>query len=267
MNDANSAERLADNMDREELRYQAFCADRLIRLLHPAPGDKLLDACAGTGTLSLAMAQAVGPAGRVTAIDSDEAMLERLDAKVRQFGIGNIDVHNMGPARLDFRRDYFHAVACSLAWQLPPDMAAIAREWYRVLQPGGGVLWAVLAHGAFEPYASELCAALVARGSEPAELSGLAFSGPEAGGEVLSAAGFSNIGVDVVALGYHLRDASAWWQVVSYGPLRDWLRPLSGPQRDALRNRHLTDVERHVTADGLWLEVPVLIWRGTKPAI
>jgi SAM-dependent methyltransferase len=266
MNDVNSAHASVHGADREDLRYQAFCADRLVPRLDLAPGNKVLDACAGTGVLSLALAQAVGPTGRVAAVDSSEPLLAQLEAKIRQFGIGNIDVHAMPEARLDFRRDYFHAVTCSLARRSPRDMQAAVQEWRRVLQPGGRVLWSVLAHGAFEPYASELRATLTAFGVAPPDLPWMTPAGPETVAEILRAAGFEEIAVETVALGYHLPDAMAWWQVVSFGPLRDWLQPLSESQRHALRAKHLTDIGRSLTADGLWLDVPVWMARGIKPA-
>ncbi len=51
-------------------------------------------------------AQVIAP-GRAVAVDSSERMLTRLDAKIRQFGIGNIDVPAMPEGQLTFRRDYF----------------------------------------------------------------------------------------------------------------------------------------------------------------
>jgi SAM-dependent methyltransferase len=104
----------AEGADREALRFSAFCADRLVTHLNPAPGDKVLDVLTGTGALALAVSQVVGPAGRVTAIDIAESLLTRLEAKISKFGIANIDVHAMDAAHLDFRRDYFPHTVCSL---------------------------------------------------------------------------------------------------------------------------------------------------------
>jgi ubiquinone/menaquinone biosynthesis C-methylase UbiE len=44
-----------------------FRADRLLFLLIPAPGSRILDVCAGTGALALGASQVAGNAGRVTA--------------------------------------------------------------------------------------------------------------------------------------------------------------------------------------------------------
>ena len=81
---------------------------------------------------------------------------------------------------------------------------------------------------------------------------------------ILRAAGFEQVTIEKVVFGYHLHDTMAWWQVVTFGPLRDWLRSLSEARLDELRGMHLAEVERSLTADGLWLDVPVLIVRGFK---
>jgi ubiquinone/menaquinone biosynthesis C-methylase UbiE len=123
---------IAEGADREASRYSVFCADRLTAHLQLAPGDKLLDVFTGTGALAFAASQAIGPDGRVTAIDTAESLLTRLEAKSSKFGVTNIDVHCMDAARLDFRRDYFQHTACSLGLYWLSDPRAAIREWMRV---------------------------------------------------------------------------------------------------------------------------------------
>lgn len=106
-------------------------------------------------------------------------MLARLDAKIRQFGIGNIDVHAMPEGQLTFRR-------------------ALSTE--------------------------------------------------------------------TAAFGYHLRDSASWWQVTMFGPVRAMLENLPAGRMKGLHALRLADVERDMTAAGLWLNVPVNIARGLKPS-
>lgn len=91
---------MAEGIDREAVRFSAFCADRLVAHLNPAAGEKILDVSTGSGALALAVSQAVGQVGRVAAVDNAERLLARLEAKISKFGIDNIDVHNMDAARL-----------------------------------------------------------------------------------------------------------------------------------------------------------------------
>lgn len=138
---------MAGDAERESMRFMAFCADRLVLHLNPSAGDKILDAACGVGALTLAASQAVGPSGRVIAIDSADNMLASLDAKVRQFGIANIDMHSMDAAQLDFRRDYFQhsaagrsvAATCRASgWQLQRESAVGASRFARCLAQSVG---------------------------------------------------------------------------------------------------------------------------------
>jgi ubiquinone/menaquinone biosynthesis C-methylase UbiE len=60
-NIANVFETVAEGYDHPAARYFAFAADRLVSHLKPKPGSKLLDVAAGTGMVSIAAGQAVGP--------------------------------------------------------------------------------------------------------------------------------------------------------------------------------------------------------------
>lgn len=251
-------------VDREEMRYQAFCADRMLAMLESGPGDKILDVGAGTGVLALSLAQAVSPGGRVTAIDTAEPLLARLESKIRQFGIGNIDVHRMPAHPLEFRREYFRVVTCALASLAPPAMLPAAREWWRVLQPGGHLLCSVFAREAFQPFAGQLREALSGIGAEPNGYPWMPLAEPGVLAGILQEAGFDEVTVTPAGIGYHLPDAAAWWQVVTHGPLRAWLAPLDDVRLRALRSRHLAEVEHQRGENGLWLDVPVLIARAAK---
>jgi SAM-dependent methyltransferase len=56
-------------------------APLLVGRLDLAPGMKVLDAGCGSGRLTVALAEAVGPGGGVVALDGQPAMLGRLEGK------------------------------------------------------------------------------------------------------------------------------------------------------------------------------------------
>jgi len=257
---------MAEGIDREASRFSAFCADRLVAHLHPTAGDKILDVLTGTGAVALAASQAVGPAGRVTAIDTAELLLARLEAKISQFGIANIDVHTMDAARLDFRRDYFQHTACSLGLFWISDPRVAVREWVRVTRPGGSVNVAVFAPQVFQPQLG-LLQQRIAQHSDGRET----FVVWDQVGQhkvllaLLRDAGLVEVTVEEEQLGYHLRDAQEWWEVVSHSALRLLVELVPVAQREHLRLEHLAEVAALASADGLWLNVPVLFARGRKP--
>ncbi|GAB4201736.1 MAG: 16S rRNA (cytosine(967)-C(5))-methyltransferase RsmB [Sandaracinaceae bacterium] len=61
----------------------------------PIAGDRVLDACAGRGGKTLALLDALGPEGRVTAVDDHPEKLARMDEELRRL--------DLAPSRLDRR--------------------------------------------------------------------------------------------------------------------------------------------------------------------
>jgi len=259
-----AADVLAAGQDREALRYTVFSADRLVFRLAPRPGEKILDAGTGTGTVALAAAQAVEPGGRVAAIDSSEKMLRRLEAKVAKFGIANIDVHTMDAAHLDFRRDYFHHVVSSLALFRFSDPAAALREWKRVTQPGGNVMFSTFANRAFEPLLTLLCERVRAEGGET-HLPWEQMSNLHALEVLMHEAGFVDFEIQEEQLGYHLESALQWWEIVEHSMIRRLLDTVSPQLVEQIRAIHMTEIESLVAHDGLWLNMPIIMVRGRKP--
>jgi len=272
LNDENDVRRdilrnaIAEGVDHEALRFSVFCADRLVARLHLAAGDKILDTVTGTGALALAASQAVGKSGRVTAIDTAEKLLVRLDDKIRKFGIANIDVHAMDAMRLDFRRDYFQHTACSLGLFWLANPRAAVREWVRVTCPGGSVNLAVFAPQAFQPQLALLLRRVAQDSvSVDAPVSWGQTSEHESLLALLQDTGLVDITVHKEQLGYHLRDPEEWWDLIWNSALRLLVDQVPAEKRDRLRTEHLAEVASLVTADGLWLDVQVLFARGHKP--
>ena len=86
---------VASHYDNPSMRFFPFCADRLISHLRLAPDAKVLDVATGTGVVAMAAAQALGPQGRVQAIDLAEDMLNKAMANFQRAGLSNIDFHVM----------------------------------------------------------------------------------------------------------------------------------------------------------------------------
>lgn len=246
------------------MRYHAFCADRLLALMELSAGDRLLDLAAGSGILAMAASQAVGAGGRVTAIDSSEPMLAYLEAKLAQFGITNIDIHTMDATTLDFRRDYFHQVACSLGLDRFAAPHDVVSECRRVLRPGGRFGCSSLASVAFQPQLDLLRQQIGQRDHRVPDRPWVGTDTRQALSGLLTSAGFTDVAIHEFNMGYRLGDAEQWWDVVRYSSLHRWLEPLTPKETQDLRTRHLREIADLVTADGLWLDVPVIMAIGRK---
>jgi demethylmenaquinone methyltransferase/2-methoxy-6-polyprenyl-1,4-benzoquinol methylase len=93
-------------------------------------GDRVLDACCGTGDLAVA-ARKVG-AGEVVGIDFSERMLERARRKAPELEWLQADV-----LKLPFEDASFDAAVVGFGVRNVDDLEASIRELRRVLRPGG----------------------------------------------------------------------------------------------------------------------------------
>lgn len=172
----------------------------------------------------------------------------------------------MDASCLDFRRDYFQHTACSLGLDWLPDPGAAVRERARVTRPGGSVNLAVSAPQAFQPLLGLLrgrIAQLAGLRGEPAPWEQLGRHEPLIA--LLQNAGLADVTVHEWQLGYHLRDPLEWWEVVWNSALRPLVEEVPDALRDRFRVEHLAEVAALATADGLWLDMPVLFARGHRP--
>jgi 16S rRNA (cytosine967-C5)-methyltransferase len=62
----------------------------VVELLAPEPGERVLDTCAAPGTKTTAIAERVGPAGLVVALDRSERRLALIGRAVRRLGLENV---------------------------------------------------------------------------------------------------------------------------------------------------------------------------------
>jgi ubiquinone/menaquinone biosynthesis C-methylase UbiE len=71
-------------------RVAALKVDDIISTLGLKPGDVVADLGAGSGVFSIALARAVGPGGKVYAVDIDRGLLDHIDAKAKDQKIANV---------------------------------------------------------------------------------------------------------------------------------------------------------------------------------
>ncbi len=111
-----------------------------VRLAAIEQGQRVLDVACGTGRGTVGLAQAVGPNGRVDALDLTQAMLDQARAKIEPLGLGDRVHFRQGNAReLPYPDATFDVVYNGYMFDLIPleGFAPILREFARVLKPGG----------------------------------------------------------------------------------------------------------------------------------
>jgi SAM-dependent methyltransferase len=103
----------------------------------PRPAETVVDIGAGSGLDSFLAAQAVGPAGRVIAVDMTPAMLARGRENVRLTGLSQVEYREGYAEALPLEDEIADLVISNGVINLSPDKAAVFREAFRVLKPGG----------------------------------------------------------------------------------------------------------------------------------
>jgi precorrin-6B methylase 2 len=101
------------------------------------PGAVVADVGAGSGFLTVRLAQAVGASGRVIAVDTDKSAIARLQARVQQEGLPNVDIvqgteddPRLAPESLD-------AIVIVNAYHEMRAYQAMLRHFRRALKPKG----------------------------------------------------------------------------------------------------------------------------------
>jgi demethylmenaquinone methyltransferase/2-methoxy-6-polyprenyl-1,4-benzoquinol methylase len=168
------------------------------------PGDRVLDACCGTGDLALAAERA---GGRVTGLDFSERMLERARRKP-----GSVEWVRGDALALPFADGSFDAATVGFGVRNVPDLDRGLAELRRVLRPGGrvGILEITQPRGALAPFyrlwfdrVVPLLGKVLPGGSAYTYLpaSVRRFPGPDELAERLRAAGFEAVGYRLFAGG------------------------------------------------------------------
>ena len=198
----------AQNYGRND--WHRSCANRLVDLCRVDIGSHVLDAGTGTGFAALALARAVGPAGRVVAVDISPGMLREARRAVEEAGFAHVELlerdatslAELGPGTLD-------VVTCVAALLYMPVGEAL-REWHRLLRPGGIIAFSTMRAGS--PAAGRIfrqCATnyglLLA---DPSEALGSEASCRLA----LSAAGFNVVSIVGESVKFSVQDHALAWE-------------------------------------------------------
>jgi arsenite methyltransferase len=150
------------------------------------PGERVLDLGSGAGFDAFLAARQVGPGGRVVGVDMTPEMVARATANAASGGWEQVEFRLGDIEHLPVDSGAFDVIMSNCVINLAPDKAAVFREAYRVLAPGGRLAISdVVAIG-------DLPAAIAA---DPAAYTGcVAGAAPVADLErLIAAAGFSDV--------------------------------------------------------------------------
>jgi ubiquinone/menaquinone biosynthesis C-methylase UbiE len=123
----------------------------MIAMAGVQPGARVLDVAAGAGDQTLDLAERVGPAGAVVAVDLSPALVALGERRARLAGFTQVQCRVADGEDLPVEAASFDAAVCRLGLMLFPDPLQGLREMHRALRPGGGVCTVVFSHAAAQP--------------------------------------------------------------------------------------------------------------------
>ncbi len=144
----------ADHYDDPALGFWAHFGERTVERIGLSPGARVLDVCAGSGASALPAARAVGPGGRVIAVDLAADLLARGRAKAAREGLANIEFRAGDMLEVDPALGPFDAVVCVFGIFFVEDMAGAVRRLWSLVRPGGAIAITTWGPRLFEPQAS-----------------------------------------------------------------------------------------------------------------
>ena len=109
----------------------------VLAALDAAPGKIIADVGAGEGFYTIRIARAVGPAGRVSAVDIEEKSLAKLRSQLAADEITNVDVVLGATDDPRLAAAAFDAVLVYNSYHEMTEHAAMRRGMFRALKPGG----------------------------------------------------------------------------------------------------------------------------------
>jgi ubiquinone/menaquinone biosynthesis C-methylase UbiE len=121
----------------EDSREQTEKVRDILDALQAEPGKRVADVGAGEGFYTFRIAKAVGPTGRVTAVDVSEKYLEKLRERLKQDNISNVDVVVGAVDDPRLSPDSFDAVLIYNAYHEMTTPEPILKSILAALKPGG----------------------------------------------------------------------------------------------------------------------------------
>jgi SAM-dependent methyltransferase len=150
----------ADHFDDPALSFWDRFGRRTVTRIGLRPGDRVLDACCGTGASALPAAHLVGDTGQVLGIDIAEPALALARAKAQRLGLSNVAFRTVDVEHTGLPPESYDAVVCVFGIFFLPDMAAAVAGLWRLVRPDGTLAVTVWGRDFMEPATGAFWAAV-----------------------------------------------------------------------------------------------------------
>lgn len=231
----------ADHFDHPVSAFWHRFGRRTVDRLGLRAGEAVLDVCCGSGGSALPAAEAVGPAGKVVAVDLADKLVSLGEAKARARGLENIEFRTADMLALGYPDASFDVVVCVFGIFFVPDMVAATKELWRMLRPGGRLALTTWGPDLFEPANSAFWEAI--REARPDLLKSFnpweRISTPAGLRDMLDEAGIAEAEIVAEAGSHPIGAPDDWWLVAMGSGYRGTLAQLDAATFARVRERNL----------------------------
>ena len=255
----------ADRYDDSDNTFWEVFGRRTIARLDLRPGMHVLDVCAGSGASAIPAAEAVGPTGRVEAVDISAGLLALLKRKAEARGLRQLEVRPQDLMDLDPSGEPFDAVVCVFGIFFLADMAEGVRRLWRRVRPGGRLAITTWGPRAFEPGNTAFWTAVrherpdLYREFAPWDI----ITDPVALKNLLASGGVPDPEIDAEEATHPLASPDAWWSLVMGSGYRGTIDQLTDEARQRVREDNL----RYLSSEGITaIQANVIYSIARKPA-
>ncbi|RFB16976.1 demethylmenaquinone methyltransferase [Bacillus sp. HNG] len=120
-------------------QHKAWRKDTMKRM-DVQEGSSALDLCCGTADWTIALAEKVGPQGKVIGLDFSKNMLKIGQEKVDKLKLNQAELIHGNAMDLPFEDNSFDYVTIGFGLRNVPDYMTVLKEMQRVVKPGGKVV-------------------------------------------------------------------------------------------------------------------------------
>jgi ubiquinone/menaquinone biosynthesis C-methylase UbiE len=230
-------------------------AKRLVELLHPSPGSRLLDIGTGSGVVARQAATWLGCKGKVVGCDFAATMVYlAAEQEAPAVTYCQMDAEYLG-----FPSASFDSVACAFSLFQFPDMDRALTEMWRVLEPGGRIGLSNWGPGYFSPVARLQRDLFRGFGLRALLTNPIAFK-PDEVQSLLHRAAFTTVEVVEEAIDVWFEDPKEVWAFnLDMGPFPVMLeRQLSATRRRELEQQYTAMLEPLKMEQGIGCKFHVL---------